>query len=184
MQYEFRGRTLQEAISKATGRFECKSNDVCDRLQYELERRQNEISQMETRISRLERNIQSLSDEIENDKENLDQDDANTAIQVAVALASLIPAVRAVRIGVGAVRAGISVAQAIRNGQSISEGILAALGGAAGINLLSTPGPRRQMQALLSELQDEMENVERLNRSMERVLEEIDRNGCNSRQVA
>ena len=183
MQYEFRGRTLSEAVAKATGRFECKNGDVCSRLQNALERRQDAISQRENRIARLERSIQSLSDQIENDRESFDRDDVNTALAVAAALASLIPAVRAVRIGVGAIRAGISVAQAVRNGNLISQSAGTAIAGALGISLLSTPGPRRQMQRLLSDLQEEMENVDRLNRSMGNVLDEIDRNGCNDRMA-
>lgn len=183
MQYEFRGHTLQEAVSKVTGRYECKNNNRCDRLQYELERRQEAIAQRENRVARLERSIQSLSDEIENDKEGFDQDDVNTALGVAVALASLIPAVRAVRVGIGAVRAGMTIAQAIRNGNTISQGVQTAIGGLLGISLLSTPGPRRQMQRLLAEVEDEMENIERLNRSVSNVLDEMERNGCNSRQM-
>jgi hypothetical protein len=83
-------------------------------------------------------------------------------------------------INIEKIRTGVSISQAINNGRNITNGILTALGGAAAINLLATPGPRRELERLKSEVKNELENIGRMNQSRLNVLEQMERDGCNA----
>jgi len=177
MNYEFRGRTLQEAVKNSLGP---KQSRQCDLLSVEFGNLSVELSLTAQRLGRVEDQISRLEDQIQDEARTAPHDRARQVLNIALAVGSLFPAFTAVRLAATAVRAARTVARA-RAAASSTGNAVASVSALSLIGLdFLTPSTRRQLESAKRDADRLVNEIDRLNNKIDRVLDQMERAGYNA----
>ena len=185
MKYEFRGRTIREAVSKATHPHLAHKDNAarCAQLFNALQRRIEALEEHERDLERVRQRLSRLQSKLDEEADSLFADDAIKVAQIIGAIASLFPAVRAVQTGVRAYRAATSVARALSAGDTIAGAISGiSVAGILGLSAFK-PSTQRQIENALGEFETLTDRIATRNRSIRQILEHLEREGCTAIEI-
>lgn len=185
MQYEFRGRNLQEAVNKAIrNKFSCKADQQrCQQLEMALQRRIDSLEEHEQDLEQVKWRISRLKDTLEDEAATASYDNASKIANTLGVIASIIPAARAVQTSIRAYRSASGVARAVAAGESVANAVASiSVVSVLGLDFLK-PSTKRQLEDAMNELERLTRLIDSRNRSIQIVLDRMHQEECTSIEV-